>query len=341
MKNIIFAIVFSLIFVFGCVGLNDTDTTKTQSTNEQGVVALVSIPPQKEFVRNVAGENVEIILLVPPGASPHTYEPTPAQLAKISEAKVYFIVGSNIEVEKIWLDKIQKINPKMQIVNTSENIKMIDMQEHIHEHEEDIATNEQNEHREFDHEQDYQIKQIETKLEPEDEHHTQAKDPHTWTSIKNVKLMVNQIKNYMQNYDEKNSGIYEKNTQEYTKKLDELDVNLTKLLSTNQKQTFFVHHPAWGYFANDYGLEQVAIETLGKEPTPVQLAQIIQQAKERYVKIIFASPQFSTESATTIAQQIDGQIVLIDPLDENYLQNTQNIAQKISIAINGSENETS
>ncbi len=152
--------------------------------------------------------------------------------------------------------------------------------------------------------------------------------------------MADEIKNYMQNYDEKNFEVYERNTQDYVKKLNDLDVNLTKLLSAKQKQAFFVHHPAWGYFANDYGLEQIAIETLGKEPTPIQLTQIIQQAKEQSVKIIFASPQFSTESATTIAQQIGGQIVLIDPLDENYLQNTQNIAQKISIAINGSGNET-
>ena len=329
MNKILIATLIGFILIFGCVSIdkenknyyNEKNEQLNNNKQEQKILVVVSIPPQKEFVKAIGGDNVETILLVPPGASPHTYEPTSQQLAQISKADIYFAVGSFIEVEKIWLSKIKDINPHIRIINTSKNIDFIQTQTHEHE--------EQNEHL---------FKDEDALIHVENEYGEQEQlltsfDPHVWTSINNAKKMVEEIKAALIEQDPQNSKVYMQNAHEYTQKLETLDEELRSDFGSNQKKSFFVYHPAWGYFANDYGLTQVCIEKLGKEPTPVELAQIIAEAKEQNVKIIFASLQFSAESANTISQQIGGKVIIIDPLDENYIQNMQNVSEKIKDAI--------
>lgn len=312
------AIIMSVMLLFGCVGQwqahGENDRQELGENAGQKLVVLVSIPPQQEFVEAIAGDEVEVVLLVPPGADPHTYEPTPSQLAKISQADIYLALGSGIEVETVWLGKIKSLNSKMEIVDTHKGIELIGMQ--AHGHEETGAHEEENENGEHD------------------EAHA-GLDPHIWTSIKNAKIIVQNSQDAIMQKDAKNSQEYEKNTREYLQKLDELDLQVAKTLQTHEGETFFVFHPAWGYFAKDYGLKQEAIEELGKEPTPAQIAYIVQKADEDGVKVIFASPQFSTSSAQVVAEQIGGEVVLISPLDEKYLENSQKVAQSIALALGG------
>jgi ABC-type Zn2+ transport system substrate-binding protein/surface adhesin len=82
---------------------------------------------------------------------------------------------------------------------------------------------------------------------------------------------------------------------------------------------FMTYHPAWGYFARDYGLTQISVERAGKEPTAGEIAASVETAKEHNIKVIFVALQFPTESAQVIAREIGGQVVYIDPLPEDYI----------------------
>lgn len=304
-KKIILSIVLiSFIFFAGCILPNSDQTPNSQSGSIQKPIVVVSIPPQQQFVETIAGDSVELILLVPPGADPHTYEPTPSQLAKISSANLYLTVGSGVEVETIWLERLKSLNPKLIIVDTHNGISLIEMEAHAHEET---------------HEYDANV----------------GLDPHVWTSLKNAKIMVQNSKDALISLVPKNSQIYTQNANNYLDKLNTLDKSLENKFLKMEQKTFFVFHPAWGYFAKDYNLTQEAIESLGKEPTPTQLASIVQAAKEDNVKIIFASPQFSTDSAKTLAGQIGGSVVLISPLERDYLKNTQDMADAISKSLDG------
>jgi zinc transport system substrate-binding protein len=98
------------------------------------------------------------------------------------------------------------------------------------------------------------------------------------------------------------------------------------------KVEFMVFHPAWGYFAQAYGLEQVPVEIEGKEPKPAELKHLIKHAKEKNIKVIFVQPQFSAQSARTIANTIEAEIVFADPLALNWADNLQRVAEKFSTA---------
>ena len=99
--------------------------------NSNKICVVVTILPEADFVRHVGGDRVKVIVMVPPGASPHTYEPRPEQLKQISTARIYFKVGSGLGLEQKWLEKISAINPAIKVVDTSKGITLIDNDPHI------------------------------------------------------------------------------------------------------------------------------------------------------------------------------------------------------------------
>jgi len=145
-------------------------------------------------------------------------------------------------------------------------------------------------------------------------------DPHIWLSITNLKIMAQNVCNAMCTSTPSNSKIYQQNLQNYLQKLTDLQIKIKKTLLSCKGNTFFVYHPAFGYFAKDYGLKQMAIEIDGKSPSPRQLIKIIKQAKKKAVKVIFVQPQFRDKPAKIIAKRIGGKVERIDPLAENPLQ---------------------
>ena len=247
--------------------------------NEEKIGVAVSILPQAEFVERIGGDKVKVTVMVPPGASSHTYEPTPSQLKEVSKAKMYAKVGSGIEFELAWMDKIASVNKKMLIVDCSKGIKLID------------------------------------------------NDPHIWLSPRNAKIMVENIYQGLIKIDPANQEYYARNKEKYLQELDKLDNEITQALSGKKNRKIMVYHPAWAYFCRDYDLEQIPIEKEGKEPTPQGIASLIKQARENNITVVFASPQFNTKTAETIAKEINGKVVLIDPLAENYLENMRKVAE--------------
>ncbi|MDK2893057.1 zinc ABC transporter substrate-binding protein [Methanohalophilus sp.] len=297
-----YAIIVALILLVGTCGCI-SENGGAESESEKIIVA-VSVLPQQEFVEKVGGDKVKTVLMIPPGASPATYEPTPRQLQEISDASMYAIVGSNLPFEEVWLDKLLDINKDMVIVDCSKGIQLREMDENH---------NEEDKH--------------------EEEHTHEGIDPHIWTNPINAQIMVNNIHEALVKIDPENEEYYTKNRDSYIAELEELDSRIRASLEGKQGAYIMVFHPSWGYFTDEYGLHMLTIEIEGKEPTAKELSRIINSAKEHEIKVIFVQSQFSTQCAEAIAEEIDGEVVQIDPLAKDYIENLDNVTEVFAAVI--------
>ena len=281
---------FALLIIFA-LAASALSCGQEEASDKIGVV--VTLQPQAEFVESIGGEMVKITVMVPPGASPHTYEPTPGQMTEAAKAKMYAKVGSGVEFELAYMDKIAAVNKNMLVIDCSEGIQLI------------------------------------TSDDPDEP----GMDPHIWVSPRNARIMVQNICAGLIQIDPENRAYYEMNRYTYLDKLDELDEEISSKLANVQNRAFIVFHPSWGYFARDYNLEQIAIEVDGKEPSAQDIARIIEEAEQRNIKVIFASPQFNPQSAKVIAKEIDGRVILIDNLARDYIGNLKVVLNELSQAM--------
>ncbi len=292
----LFSISSTIIALAGLLALNLVSCNSINAENDKMIVA-VSILPQAGFVEAVGGDKVDVVVMVPPGASPHTYEVTPDQMTSLSKARIYAKVGSGVEFELAWMDKLIAVNKSMLVVDCSEGIQLLEMTE---EELEEEHTHEE---------------------ESEGEHSHEGLDPHIWLSVKNAKTMVRNIYEGLVQVDAQNKSFYEANLAAYLEELEELDTELTADLADVANRNFIVVHPSFGYFAHEYNLNQISVEQGGKEPEADYLVRLINEAKEHSIKVIFVSPQYSTKSAAMIAQEIGGEVVIIDPLAKDFIGN--------------------
>jgi zinc transport system substrate-binding protein len=305
------------------------------------VNAVVSVLPQKTFVEAIGGDKVDVALMVKPGSSPHTYEPKPSQMKDINNADIYFSIG--VEFEHSWLPKFVSLNKKMQIGDMAKGIEKMAMGKHSHgedkheedEHEEDAKHDEHNQHDEHknhneehaDH--DHQKEDHDKHADHDDEY--DSTDPHLWTSPANVKIIAKNIYENLVNLDMKNKDYYKKNYEKFIEHVNKTDKTIKRiLLDTPTGTKFMVFHPAWGYFARDYGLTQVAIEAGGKNPKPKQVAYLIDEAKEEKVKAVFTAPEFSDKVATQIAKEVGIPVIKVSPLNPKWSENLLNLANAIA-----------
>lgn len=266
-------------------------------TPPEKLTVTVSILPQKYFVERVGGEHVSVNVMVGPGADPHTYEPRPEQMRALSKSMAYFTIG--IEFERAWLEKFTAANPNMQVVDTLEGVERLAMM-HAHEGEE----------------------------------HDEEVDPHVWTSPVRVKIMAHTIYQTLTRLDPEHRQTYKANLDAFLADVDTLDADIRNALSGLKTRKFMVFHPSWGYFAHDYGLEQIAIEVGGQEPSAQELAAIIAQAHQEGIRVILAQPEFSTRAAETIAREIGGEVLLISPLAPDWLDNMRQVAETFAEVLN-------
>lgn len=245
-----------------------------------------SILPTKFFIEQIAGDTIDVNVLVNQGADPHTYEPKPKQMIALEKSEIYFAVG--IEFENTWLERFSKSYPNLKIVKTDANINKISMPSHNHDHHED-------------HKHDH-------------DHDDLGLDPHIWLDPVLVKTQAQNIANALISHLPEHKAQYEANLKNFINSLDELDLFIKNELKNLKNREFIVYHPSWGYFAKRYDLTQIAIEIEGKEPKPTQLAELIDEAKEHKIGVIFVAPNFSQKSANLIAKQTNANVVLIDQL---------------------------
>ena len=261
---------------------------------------FVSILPQKYFVEKIGQGLVDVSVMVPPGASPATYEPKPKQMVGLSRARLYFTIG--VPFERTWLKKLETANPKMRLVHTDHGIKKRAMKAH-HNHGE-------------------RGKREKVIL-----------DPHIWTSPPLVIMQARNILTGILQVDPSNGTVYEANYRKFITEILDLDADLRNVFKGRQGLQFMVFHPSWGYFANAYGLRQVPIEMEGKEPKPAQLKELIANARKHDIKVVFVQPQFSSRSAQLIAREIGGHVLTADPLAENWMENLRHLAERFRTAL--------
>ncbi len=273
--RVIVAILFVLLFVSGC---------RTDSTNEDKPVITASILPQRYLLQKIAGNRFDINVMIPPGASPVTYDPSPKQLQQLSKSTAYFMIGQ-LGFEKAWIKKISSLNKSMPVFDLSSGIELIHG-EHHHS--------------------------VKHSKKP-------GADPHIWMSPKAIKIICHNMYTALKNIMPSDSLIYKKNYNRFMEEIDSLDREISNSLSELSKRKFFIYHPALTYYARDYELTQISVEKEGKAPSPYHLKQLINLAEQENIKTIFIQEQFDIENAELLAHEIEGKIIKINPLDEDLL----------------------
>jgi zinc transport system substrate-binding protein len=250
-----------------------------------------TIIPLGEFVQTVGKDRVAVTVLVPPGGEPHTFEPSPSQIREVADADIYVENGVGLES---WMDNILKVNPHMLVVDSSKGISLIAGNS-------EAASSGQ-----------------------------RAMDTHIWLSPRDVMIQVRNICDGLIEVDPAGKDFYINNRDNYITKLKELDGYLNSTFVGVKKKKFVVLHPAWTYFARDYGLEQIAIEVEEKEPGPRYLSEVVSVAKANNITTVFVEPQYNPKMAEVISKEINGKVVTIDDLATNYIDNLKSVGEKIA-----------
>ncbi|MBN2895378.1 MAG: zinc ABC transporter substrate-binding protein [Campylobacterales bacterium] len=255
----------------------------------------VSVVPQQTFVQKIGGDRVHVTVMVPLGSSPHSYEPKSADMKALSKAALYFAVG--IEFEEAWLGRFGDANPKMSIIRTDAGIEKMEA------------------HHEAAH----------------DDHDHGTHDPHIWTSPANVRIMAHTIADALIKADEAGAAQYKAGLEAFLREIDATDETIRAALKQTPKGAkFMVFHPAWGYFARDYGLIQLAMEVEGKEPKPKALMQLIETAKKEHIHAIITQKEFSDRSARALADALGIDVRHFSPLHSDWSHNLTQLAQTIA-----------
>jgi zinc transport system substrate-binding protein len=270
-------------------GCSRASPAKTHSR----LVAFTSIPPLQDFVQRVGGERVQAEALVQPGQEPHTYEPTPQQMAGLARARLFFLSG--FPFENALVPRLQSTMPDLEIVDTREGI---------------VLREEEEEH-------------------PEEE----GADPHVWMSPLLARRQAQTIRDALVRVDPAGERSYRANFERFASELQEMHLELGRALAPLAGRELLVYHPAFGYFAAEYGLKQVAVQMGGKEPTARQLAELIRLARERHIRVVFVQPQFSQAGAKAVAEAINGAVVPLDDLPRDYLANLRDMSRKVREAL--------
>lgn len=262
------------------------------------LTVFVTVAPQETFVSRIGGEHVRVTALVRPGQDPHAYEPTARQIAALADADLYVRVG--VGFEDAWMPRLLAANPGMRVLDARDGLEVRrkdaghDHDDHGHGHD----------HGDF--------------------------DPHVWTSPARVKIMGARIRDALADLAPEYAADFAADDARFAADLDALDTEIRARLSGVENRRFMVYHPAWGYFAEDYGLEQVAIEREGKEPGARALTAMIEQARREGIRVIFVQPQLNPASAEQVARSIGGQVAMIDPLSGDYFENLRQVAELIA-----------
>ena len=274
----------------------------------------VSIAPYEYFVDAIAGDNFTVNVMVPPGASPHNYEPYPEQIKKLQQSVAY-IANGYLDFELVWMDRFYGMNPDMVELTLADYMELIESN-HAHpegEHGEKAQVGE-------DH--------------GEEEEDAVGVDAHFWLSPKRGLIIASEIKDFLCELDPPNSGLYQENFTELAQSIVKLDLKADSLFGAAQKKTIIIYHPNLAYLAKDYGINELAIEEGGKEPSPAHLKELVDLARSEGIKSVFIQKEYDKRYAETIAGDIGAGVVVVDPLSANWLASTDSIIVAIYRSLN-------
>ena len=278
MRKIATFIICALLIV-GC-------TTKSDSDKK---TIFVTITPMQSIIEEITAGDFDIEVIVPKGASPETFEPTPKQVTSFSDAEFIFSTGI-IDFEQ---SLVERIDGDAEVVNLSNGIELIagSCSHGNHQHKHGV-------------------------------------DPHIWTSPRALRTMVtNAHKAIMAHYPD--SVKYTEATGRLLERIDALDTYCATRIKAEGVEAMMIYHPAYTYYARDYGIEQIAIEHDGKEPSLRQTTALIEKAKEHGVKAILRQPQYSEDKVRAIANDAGTEIITTDPLAEDILGEIERVTEII------------
>lgn len=244
------------------------------------IKVFVSVLPLEYLVEKVGGEHVRVSVMIPPGQSPATFEPTPRKMAELQGARLFFRVG--VPAENGWMPRVISNNPQLEVIDVREGIKPRKLAAHSHEHDDTAAH--------------------------------PGLDPHVWNSPDTSLRIAATMRDALIRIDPTHQQDYNRNYRHLADMLEQVDATIKSKLENLQQRKFMVFHPSWGYFARHYDLEQIAIEQAGKAPGIRGLAQLMDQAKKLQIRSIIVQPQFSRRDAEAIAQETGAKVVAVDPL---------------------------
>ncbi|MDX1519278.1 MAG: zinc ABC transporter substrate-binding protein [Gammaproteobacteria bacterium] len=274
-----------LVFIF----LLSVSAFPAGAATGEKISVYVSILPQKFFVERIGADRVTVAVMVKPGASPETYEPTPRQMAALEKTHLYFRIA--VPFESVWIGRIRAINPDLEIIACCGSLQVSEQAGHDH------AGNNQ--------------------------------DSHIWTSPRNAIIIAGVVKDALSDFDPQNRMMYQQNHDVLVQELINLDTALREMLASLPHRFLIVSHPSWEYFADEYNLRQIPLEQNGSEIRARQLANIIELARQNKIRAVFSQKQFNSGSAEVLAKEINGRVIQLDPLAENYITNLYQTGEKI------------
>ena len=262
------------------------------------IQVAVSVPPQAYFVDRIGGARVAVQVMIPPGASETSYSPSPRQLVALTRARLYVKVGHPAFLfEANHIDRFLADHREIRVVDMSAGIEPI-LEGEVEGRPESPGF--------FG--------------EEPDEHAAHAGgDPHVWVAPATVRVAAGNIARALSAVDPGHAGEYRRNLSTFLAEIDALDREIRADLAAGSTRRFMVYHPAWGYFAREYGLEQVAIETGGREPSAGRLIEMIDRGRRDGVRAVFVQRGFARKSAEVIAEAIGGEVVVVDPMAYDWI----------------------
>jgi zinc transport system substrate-binding protein len=256
---------------------------------------FVSIPPQAYLVDRLAGDLVEIEVLLPPGASPATYEPTPKQMAALDRSQLYLQIGAPFEGPV--LAKVADLMPDVRIIDCRTGIELEPIGGDGHDHGSGLL------------------------------------DPHIWLDPGRMKTIADTTAEALQALLPQEAPAIEERLATLHAAIDDTDARVREALAPLAGQTLLVFHPAYGYFTRRYGLIQRAVEVDGRAPSARRLATVVDEVRQQPVPVLFVQPQFSRSAAERVAKALDCELVELDPLAGDYLANLETMADRIVRAL--------
>lgn len=258
------------------------------------LMVVTSLPPHADLISRIAGDRADVSFLVPPGADPHTFEPLPEDMRRVAEADLYLTAG--LPFEDAWLPRIEGSSPGLRVASLTQGIQLL---------------------REPGHGEGG------PGGEPGD-------DPHTWMSPGLMAIEARNAEAALVSIDPADSAGFASRLDTLLAAISALQVELHSELDSLRGGVFLVAHPSYGYFADEFGLRQVAIEANGSEPSPAELAAFVDEARGSGARFIIASPQFSTRSAETVASELGVPLVLHDPLARDWMGGLRQLGHDLS-----------
>lgn len=253
---------------------------------------FVSIPPQAFLVEWLAGDLVQVDVLLPPGASPATYEPTPKQMAALDNAQLYLQIGSPFEGP--ILEKVAELMPELHIVDCRAGVELEPMGGGGHDHGAGLL------------------------------------DPHIWLDPQRMKIIASTTAEALEALLPDEAQGIEERLAVLHRAIDDTDARIAAVLAPFASRTLLVFHPAYGYFTRRYGLNQMAVEVDGRAPSARRLATVVDELRHQPVPALFVQPQFSRSAAERVANALDCELVELNPLAGDYLANLEIMADRIA-----------